>query len=242
MQSVQNAHDKTKRVDRLLFLGAVLILGLALWLACFNRAQPALASVAGKTIVIDPGHGGFDPGALGVTKGVREDVLNLAVAKMLAQELKNAGATIVMTRTDDNALAGEKKEDMWLRREMIERPGVDCVVSIHMNKFSDRSVNGPMVFYMRGSQRGQALAQCVQDTISKAAGKRSRKASVGDYYILRSGTPPCIIVECGFLSNYNDQQQLRNSEYQAKIARAIAEGVINYFNTDSHLHQDNQLS
>lgn len=212
----------------LLFVLA-LALGATLWRNSASEANTAFSGLSGRTIVIDAGHGGFDPGAMGVTKGVREDVINLAVAKLLAAELKKSGATIIMTRIDDNALSSDKKADMALRREMIERPDVDCVVSIHMNKFSDSRVSGPMVFYMKGSQKGKMLAQCVQNTISKAAGKRKREASTGDYYILRSGTPPCIIVECGFLSNYGDQQKLRNSDYQLKLARAIAEGVVAYY-------------
>ncbi|HZK33952.1 MAG TPA: N-acetylmuramoyl-L-alanine amidase, partial [Bacillota bacterium] len=112
-------------------------------------------------VVIDPGHGGFDSGALGPS-GIREDVLNLQVAKKLEKLLNDNGAQTIMTRTDNDALAMRKADDMKKRVDIIKESSPDIVVSIHMNKFGQSKYYGAQTFYMAGSTEGERLAESVQ--------------------------------------------------------------------------------
>ena len=185
--------------------------------------------LAGYTVVLDPGHGGFDGGATGVDTGTPEAGINLAVSKLVKVQLEEQGCTVVLTRPDEEALGNDKQSDLRARREIMNAEGVDAVVSIHMNKFSDRTISGPMVFYMTGSSPGQALAECMVKEVCDAVGRNQRMANPGDYYVIRETLPPAVIVECGFLSNPEDERMLLTEEYQQKLATGIAKGVYEYF-------------
>lgn len=182
------------------------------------------------TIVIDAGHGGFDAGASGRVTKVREDVLNLAVAKKLQRLLEINGFRVIMTREDDNAIASTKRKDMEMREQIIEGADTDAVISIHMNKFKDTSVSGPIAFYYEKSDEGKALAQLIQEQLNECLRPpKPRTFKPEDYFILRHGECPCILVECGFLSNEREEGLLQTEEYQDKIAKAIYKGVDAYF-------------
>ena len=181
----------------------------------------------GKSIVIDPGHGGFDPGAIGAT-GIREEELNLKVAKLLQQGLEDQGAQVIMTRSTDDAIAETKNEDMAERRRIIEESGSDIVISIHMNSHTDTTISGPLVLFMPGSDKGQQLAEdimgCINDTLNAEG-----KARGEDLYVLKSGNQPCVLVECGYISNAIEEANLARPEYQQKIADAILKGAADFF-------------
>lgn len=179
-------------------------------------------------IVVDAGHGGFDGGAVGTTTGVEEAGLNLDVALMLSDELTARGYYVILTREDENALAETKSADMRIRSEIMRLPEVDIVVSIHMNKFGDSQISGPMVFYMKNSERGEALAEQVIRSICDKVGRPYRYANPEDLFVLREPTAPSIIVECGFLSNPSDEKLLCGSAYRKQLAEAIAEGIDSY--------------
>ena len=179
-------------------------------------------------IAVDPGHGGFDGGAEGSTTGVAEAGLNLEVSRMLADELTSRGYYVIMTREDDGALADTKSADMRLRSEIMRLEPVDLVISVHMNKFGDSQVSGPMVFYMKGSDKGKALAELVISSICEATGRQPRHANPEDLFVLREPTAPSVLVECGFLSNPDDERLLCDGEYRKLLARAIADGVDDY--------------
>lgn len=183
----------------------------------------------GRLIVVDAGHGGFDPGAIGCS-GAEEDELNLSVAQYLKKDLESEGAKVIMTRSDGEALAESKEEDMAERRRIITESGSDIVVSIHMNSFTDSSVSGPLVLFMEGSTKGEKLAKCIQSRLLDAADPVMKNdARSGDLYILRSGWQPCVLVECGYLSNPDDEKMLADSDYQKKLAAAICGGIESYF-------------
>ena len=185
-------------------------------------------SLAGIRVVVDPGHGGFDGGTIGAT-GTKESEINLAISKLVRQEFESQGAEVVMLREKDEALAAEKQDDMAARRELIETSGQDITVSIHQNRFEDSSVYGPQVFYAPGSAEGEKLAKCVQDSLNEALEiAKPRVQMEGNYYIVKSGSAPAIIVECGFLSNPEEEAKLKTEEYQKKVARAVREGVAAY--------------
>lgn len=179
-------------------------------------------------VVIDAGHGGFDGGAVGTKTGVIEAELNLSVAKLLADELTRRGMYVIMTRTDGEAIGATKDADMKRRKEIMNLPNVDLVVSVHMNKFRDVSVSGPMVFYMKGSDEGKSLAESVMFSLCEALDRPKRIANPEDLFVLRVPSAPSVLVECGFLSNADDEAKLITEEYQRKLARGIAEGISNY--------------
>jgi N-acetylmuramoyl-L-alanine amidase len=195
-------------------------------------SSAASHALSGRLVVVDAGHGGFDPGASGVD-GTREDELNLKVAEYLKAALELHGAQAILTRRDENALAGTKEEDMAERRRIITESQSDIVVSIHMNSYTDESVSGPLVLFMKGSSRGERLAKCVQNNmIDLLKPDRKNSARADDLYILRSGNQPCVIVECGYLSNEKEMQRLKSADYQQQLADAICQGVIDYFSLE----------
>lgn len=188
----------------------------------------------GYTIVIDPGHGGVDPGMLGVNNTVEKE-LNLAVSYMLKEELENQGMTVVLTRTTDDGLyletdKNKKIADMKKRCEIITESDAQMVVSIHQNSFSDSNVCGAQVFYYKHSEKGKQLAQCIQDSMKNNLDEtNNRRVKANDSYYMLIHTPcPTVIVECGFITNYDEAELLVSEEYQKKVSKAIAEGVMEY--------------
>ncbi|MDD5017093.1 MAG: N-acetylmuramoyl-L-alanine amidase [Eubacteriales bacterium] len=180
-------------------------------------------------IIIDAGHGGFDSGAIGRYSGVHEDILNLAVAKKLQKLFEDEGYTVVMTREDGDAVAATKDDDMWARRTIIDNTDADIVISIHMNKFQASSASGPVVFYFDGSDEGEKLAALIQEKmIAVLEPYKIRTHRPETYYILRSGKCPCVLVECGFLSNEREEWLLQTDDYQQKCAKAIFMGAVAY--------------
>ena len=129
----------------------------------------------------------------------------------------------------DAALADAKKDDMKMRRDIMNQDGVSIVVSIHMNKFSDTSIKGPMAFYMKGSAEGERLATSIICALCDALGNPRRLANPGDYFVIRESVPPAVIVECGFLSNADDEKLLQTAEHQSKLVEGIAAGITAYF-------------
>lgn len=201
-------------------------------LICTNKIFANGVSLSDKVIVIDPGHGGFDPGKLGVS-GKNEKDLNLEIALKLRNYFESTGAVVVMTRTVDEELDGvegrHKGKDMQARREIAR--GGDILVSIHQNSFTQPSVHGAQSFYNPTSKDGKVLATLVQESIKEYAdlgNKRVAKPNT-NYYMLRRLEIPAVIVECGFLTNPEEENKLNSDEYQSKMAQAIYIGVLKYF-------------
>lgn len=180
------------------------------------------------TVALDAGHGGFDGGAVGLDTGVAEAGLNLTVAKLVQHGLEEKGIQVIMTRESEQALGENKDSDMAARKRIISAPEVDLIVSIHMNKFSDRSVKGPMAFYMEGSAQGQRFAEQVIVAVCESTDHPPRFANPGDYFMVRVGSAPSVIVECGFLSNSSEEALLQTAEYQKKLADGIVQGIMAY--------------
>jgi N-acetylmuramoyl-L-alanine amidase len=185
-------------------------------------------SLKGKIIVVDAGHGGDDPGASGVNGSV-EKKLNLSLAFLLKQQLENKGAEVVMTRSDDS-IAGTKDQDWEKRREIITKSGADILVSIHMNKFEDAGVSGPVVLFMPGSDQGKTLAESLQKVLNDELDPETQgTARSEDLQILKYGFQPSALVECGYISNPEEEEKLISEEYQLKTANAICDGVVDFF-------------
>ena len=156
----------------------------------------------------------------------------LVPSSLSEEELEALGMEAILTRSDERALAEGKKADMAARGKIMNGEGVDLVVSVHMNKFTDPSVHGPMAFYMKGSAEGEKLAKTVIDSITDELGAPRRIANPGDYYVIRESMPVSVLVECGFLSNSGDEALLQQEQHQKKLAHAIARGIFSYFEGD----------
>jgi len=190
--------------------------------------------LAGLTVAVDAGHGGYDGGAVGRVSGVPEKGLNLDVAQQVERLLLELDADVVMTRTGDYALCDEdppirkKLQDMQRRAEIICLNEADLVLSIHMNEYAGRSESGPQVFYREGCPSGRLLAGAIQDAmVSGLRPRKERPALGGDYYILTLGIPGAL-VECGFLSNKAEEELLMQETYRQQVAEAIVQGVLNW--------------
>lgn len=203
--------------------------------AVMARLEQLKTLSSDKTIILlDVGHGGFDPGSLGLDTGVHEDELNLQVARFVAQKLGEKGYYVFMTRMGSYAVAETKNEDMRLRKEFMKLDIFDAAISIHMNSYpDDRSVDGTRLFYYKEGTKGHTLATIILDEICKATGQRNRGTNSGDLMVVREPVAPSALVECGFISNANEERLLANPNYQEKLAQAVADGVEKFFNSDN---------
>lgn len=183
------------------------------------------------TVVIDAGHGGIDGGVVGVN-GTKESDLNLAYSKTLGKIFSSCGFNVVYTRTGTGGLyglatAGFKKRDMQARKEIIEKNNADMVISVHMNKYQDSSRSGPQVFFQEKATGGQQLASSIQTNLNNKTGNKHSALS-GDFYICRCSGAVSVIVECGFLSNPQEEQMLNDSQYQEELMQTVFGGVMLY--------------
>lgn len=186
------------------------------------------------TIVIDAGHGGRDGGAIGKNTGVTESELNLMYAKELQSLCEDYGIGVVMTRSDMNGLYDEsapnkKKSEMERRKSIINGSGADIMISLHMNAFPLPSSNGAYVFYAKGSEQGLNLAKSVQTSLCQSFDNARQYVSVGDYFVLNYSTMPSVLVECGFLSNPQEEKNLQSKEYCEKFCYSLLAGILAYF-------------
>lgn len=195
--------------------------------ACFT-AGASVSPSFDKVIVLDAGHGGVDGGVVG-SSGIKESELNLKIVKELEKELKRMNYGVVLTRTGDEALAGGKKADMQARKKVIDEANADMVVSIHINKFSDARRRGVQVFYddtKRWTAQGMYMQNVMNEFVNKKYAKRDNLSALGgDYFIVKCSNVPSIIIECGFISNSEDQKLLTSREYREYLAKYIAIGI-----------------
>lgn len=214
-------------------------LGGTAYRICYSRRT--FLPTESKIVIVDAGHGAPDGGAIG-SAGIPEKDLNLAVAKKLQQFLEQGGTNVLLTRSDDNgiydisqSIKSKKKTDMINREKIMDESGADAFISIHMNKFSDSQYSGPQVFYSKNDERSEVLANQVQENLNEALlpeSPRNIKKADSNIYLLKQAHLPAILVECGFLSNEEEQKKLIDDDYQKQIAWAIYCGVIKYFNEE----------
>ena len=227
----------------------ILVLVVGVIMTCLKTENEALVSgekIDEISIVIDPGHGGFDGGAVAKDGTVEKDI-NLAISQKLKEIMEEYKVKVTMTRTDDSSLNSKvesihkmKEEDMKRRRQIIEDAEADLTISIHLNSYpSDASVYGAQVFYAIGKQKRTGDKSCEQlskkygeniqkslETNIKDGRERSSMAKL-DTYLLKNVHTPYVLVECGFLSNENELKRLKTAEYQQLIAASIWEGINN---------------
>lgn len=215
-----------------IFVGLAMLF-VAISILVYSTVKTSIMPKPEYTIVIDAGHGGKDGGAVGKNSGVTESYLNLQYALTLKEICEEFGYKVVLTRDDMNGLysafaSNKKRSEMENRRKIIEQTNPDVVISIHMNSFSTSEGRGAQVFYAQGSESGEVLAQSVQDVFAKNIDYAKQKAKVGDYYILNCVDNPSILVECGFLSNPEEELLLQEEEYMQRFCYNLFCGVLAY--------------
>ena len=223
----------------------VLLLALAFTVSLLLR--PAVRSVfspetpQGRIVVIDAGHGGADGGAASADGSMNESQVNLQVTRRLAQLLLFCGEQVALTRTDEKDLSSpdastireKKTSDLKNRAAAINGSGADILISIHQNSFPQQpSVHGAQVFYNPVSG-AKNLADRIQalfvDTINPGSHRKTKKAD--GIYLMQNIDRPGVLVECGFLSNPEEENQLRSAAYQMRICCVIASALSVYLDT-----------
>ena len=214
------------------FLSVAMALGV-----CIFALTASAAESVRLCVVIDAGHGGIDGGVVGINSGVKESDINLDLSRRLGRLFSEAGLSVVYTRETEAGLygaatAGYKKRDMKKRAEIINKSNPALVISVHQNFFSVRSRRGAQVFFRQSNARSVTLACLIQASLNNMDEcVRKSDPLKGDYYILNCNDYPSVIVECGFLSNAEDEQLLLTSDYRDKMAAAIAAGALEYLSS-----------
>lgn len=198
--------------------------------------QKADAHEEKPVVVIDAGHGGNDPGKVGVGGQLEKDI-NLSIAKCLKSYLEADDVKVVLTRDSDRGLyksgdSQKKTADMRRRCEMIDEARPDLVVSIHQNSYHEEYVSGGQVFYYKTSEKGKHLAEILQKRFDYVLGEGNKRLAKpnDNYYLLLHVKAPIVIVECGFLSNSKEAARLEEEDYQDRLAWTIHMGIMEYLN------------
>lgn len=240
-----------KKILILFFVGLMVVI-----LSIVHDHVKKTLSVPGsnRVIVIDAGHGGRDAGASGKS-GLQEKDINLEIAKRLKRYIEEGGGVAIMIREEDNGLysidsPNKKKEDMKNRRQIITESDAHMLISIHMNSFPQSRYRGAQVFYYEDSKISKWLAGLMQQEMRRVLDKNNDRVEKGtrEYYILKGNDVPSVLIECGFLSNPEDERLLAMPEYQEKVAWSIYIGILRFFteprpegleeNTDAIAHHN----
>ena len=205
----------------------------------YKSIQVMAVPLGNKVIVVDPGHGGIDAGAS--DNGAVEKELNLEIANILKGYIEANGGVCYMTRVEDTNTAdpnrskgvSQKMSDLKMRKASIDEQKADIFISIHMNRFSQSQYKGLQVFYDDNIEESKILGEAIQNSVKdvlKDGNTRKAKATGDKIYILKGNKIPSVLVECGFLSNSEEAENLKNPDYQKKIAWGIFRGIIEYTN------------
>ena len=218
---------------------ALLILAALWWLLSTDLVRPAIApteAVSGKLVVIDPGHGGPDPGAVGVG-GTLEKEIVLAIAELLEPMLRRAAVYTLRLREGDYDLVerhgaggfgSRKRDDLMLRAQAANDAGADLFLSLHANSFPSPRWSGAQTFYDPSDPASRRLAEALQHRLREAVPQNTRLARPGDYLVLKETQMPAVVVELGFLSNPDEERLLNSEAYRQNLARAIFHGIVDY--------------
>ncbi len=224
-----------------------LILGMIILLIAISISKTIVPAASFnheniRTIIIDPGHGNPDGGAVG--KNSVESQLNLSISLKLRQELEERGFKVIMTREDENGLNKKKKNDMNMRLDIMKTIPSDMFISIHMNKFSKPQYRGGEVYYSSNFIQSTLLAQLIMDEIKKIDPlnqTRGIKESERSLFLMKNATVPAVIIECGFLSNAEEEKLLMDDKYQSRMASAICDGIVKYYENITEFEEINLI-
>lgn len=206
----------------------------------FSTTKATNNTPKNKIVVLDAGHGGEDPGAVSDFSSIREKEINLYIASKVKELLEAENFTIIMTREDNTLKYSEgttnivqkRRQDLLQRKKVMDESGADLVVSIHLNKFPQEKYYGAQVFYPPNSPESKTAAELLQKSLREIVdpeNKREAMLKKAEIIILKSIKVPTVIVECGFLSNQQEESKLSKIEYQDKLALAIKEGIMKYY-------------
>ena len=217
-----------------------LIFGIVFFTSIKDNSYISTVSlpVSGKVVVVDAGHGVPDEGAES-SNGPSEAETNLKIALKLQNLLESSGCTVILTRSDENAiydidsktLRQKKISDIRNRVKIGNESSADIFVSIHLNKIPQQQYDGWQTFYNENSEDGRKLATIIQSNLNEAIQKENDRIakSIQNIYIINHVEIPTTIVECGFLSNPEEEKKLLDDEYQNRLAWGIYNGIIDYF-------------
>lgn len=204
---------------------------LGLFILMYGYPVRADLPLQGKVIVVDSGHGGLDPGAL--YNDIYEKDITLAIGKYLEEDLSKMGATVIMTRNNDNDLSNgaknhRKRADFDKRIKIINQKYIDMYVSVHLNYLTDSRYYGAQVFYNKNNEE---LAKSIQEYLNKNTNTdREVKRIPTSTYMYDKLNTNGVLVECGFLSNATERSKLVTKEYQSKFAKILAQAISHYYN------------
>lgn len=203
-----------------------------------NVIETVTLPVTNKVIVIDAGHGVPDEGAES-PNGISEAKINLSIALKLQKLLEQSGATVILTRSDDNGiydidsktLKEKKISDLKNRVKIGNESSADAFISIHLNKIPQQKYSGWQTFYKSSDENSIKLAKTIQNNLNKSIQKDNDRVpmKLDSIYIVKNIEIPITVVECGFLSNPDEEKELLNDEYQNKLAWGIFSGIMDYF-------------
>ena len=196
--------------------------------------------ITNKTIIVDAGHGGIDPGSMTDDQSVKEKDVNLKITKKVKELLEASGAMVILTRNDDTSLYTEQagktirqkyNENLKNRKKIIQESSADMFISIHLNKFQDSKYYGAQTFYPAGKEDDKQLATYIQGELKRVVDKTNNRKikSTNDIYLIKDNEIPSTLIECGFLSNDKEAKLLNDEEYQDRIAWSIYVGIQKYF-------------
>ncbi|KHF38990.1 N-acetylmuramoyl-L-alanine amidase CwlD [Halalkalibacter okhensis] len=196
--------------------------------------------LSGKVIVVDPGHGGIDGGAVSKSGMLEKDV-TLLISEQLRDYLQEAGALVLMTREDDHDLANadtkkvrqRKNEDLRRRAEIVNDSDADMFVSLHLNAIPSPRWSGAQTFYNRAIPENERLAKFVQEEVIRNLENTTRQAKpINNVYLIKQASIPGVLIEAGFLSNPTEAELLNTEEYQQKVAASIYQGILRYYTNE----------
>ena len=225
----------TVRLKPIITFVIIIICSFSMSYFLINAVKKTTAqNILDLTVVLDAGHGGIDGGAVGVKTKVKESDINLSIVRKLEKHLRSFGFKVILTRTDTNGLYNVfsrdyKQEDMQRRKDIIKKHNANIVVSIHMNSYPQSSLSGAQTFYDENNESSKLLADVIQRELRANLENARENSNYGDYYILKCTQNPSVMVECGFLSNPNEELLLIDDEYQNKLSYYIFCGIIKYF-------------
>lgn len=212
-------------------------------------STPSLAALQGHHILLDPGHGGWDPGFVN-RDGLQEKMINLQIALLLAEMLRKNGATVTLTRTSDRSLAtpghpgfpDAKHEDLAHRARLGKAVGAEMVLSIHQNSFSDPRVHGPQLFLDPQDPAAVRLAGLLQERLNAVASTQRTPIDARRLHMVHDPGLPAVVVETGFLSNPEEAARLRDPNYQRALVQAMVDGLAAYFRGETPADEKNAPS
>ena len=224
---------KVFKVNRLIIFALAFIAMASFALSATSITSSKNTPKPSITIALDAGHGGIDGGTVGVTTGKDENFLNLEYCVCLQKILESFNVKVVMTRTSLNGLyspfaENKKLDDMARRKQIVESSGADILLSVHMNSFPLSSSRGAQVFFKSGDEKSAVLAECIQSVFIQTLPEARQSTSIGDYYMLNEFDIPCVIIECGYLSNADEEALLVQEDYKKLVCGAIFVGLVKF--------------